>query len=105
MKILLSLIILCTLVALSYGECFLKHLQPGTQDGCIDPYDKSEHPFGSKWNTAKCMECSCNPDILQCCTTYGGVVSVPGCAAVVDPKTCKYKFYKADDPSKPCFKL
>ncbi|XP_034974746.2 small serum protein 2-like [Zootoca vivipara] len=70
---------------------------------CTDPYDGSKHPLGSKWNTAECMECTCSRSGMECCTRYGGTAEVEGCKAVVNPKTCKYEFYKLDDPSKPCF--
>ncbi|XP_060107138.1 small serum protein 2-like isoform X2 [Heteronotia binoei] len=76
---------------------------PHTFYVCIDPYNGSKQAFGSKWNTSECMTCSCDHEGLGCCTRYGGVAFVPGCKATVDKEAHEYKFYKANDPSKPCF--
>ncbi|KAL8174031.1 UNVERIFIED_CONTAM: hypothetical protein K2H54_036999 [Gekko kuhli] len=103
MKVLLSLTVFYIMVALSHEACFFERLEPGTKDGCIDLYNGSKHPFGSKWNTSECMTCRCDYEGLECCSRYGGVVFVPGCKAVEDTKTCEYKLSKANDPSKPCF--
>ncbi|XP_044293588.1 uncharacterized protein LOC123027158 [Varanus komodoensis] len=86
-KVLLSLAIAGLLLALCEGACFSEKLSHKAK-GCVDKYDGSKHPFGSTWNTAKCMQCRCARYEMTCCTRYGGVVHVPGCTAVVDPKTC-----------------
>ncbi|KAJ6653145.1 hypothetical protein lerEdw1_010107 [Lerista edwardsae] len=110
MKVLLSLTVLCLTLALAQGACFHSLLKAELNedgklvmpDGCTDPYDKTMHPFGSAWDTAECMHCDCAKDGLQCCTRYGGVVSVPGCKAVLDEEACKYVLYKEDDPTALC---
>uniref|UniRef100_A0A8D2JFP3 Uncharacterized protein n=1 Tax=Varanus komodoensis TaxID=61221 RepID=A0A8D2JFP3_VARKO len=57
-------------------------------DGCVDTYTGTKYPFGAVWNTLECMQCECTKKEMSCCVRYGGVVHVPGCTAVVDPKTC-----------------
>nr|XP_060643360.1 small serum protein 5-like [Anolis sagrei ordinatus] len=69
---------------------------------CTDLYDGKKHPIGSHWNTAHCKECWCSDDGMQCCDRFGGIAVMEGCISVVDPETCKYKFYKEDDPSTLC---
>lgn len=36
-------------------------------EGCVDPYNKTRHPFGTKWDTANCLRCSCTVIRLKCC--------------------------------------
>ncbi|XP_033014924.1 small serum protein 2-like [Lacerta agilis] len=108
MKILLSLTAFSFTLALCQGYCMFSQHEAQIKDGqlpteCTDPYDGSKHPLGSEWNTAQCMECTCNESGMECCARYGGTVNVLGCKAVLNPNTCKYEFYKLDDPSKPCF--
>uniref|UniRef100_A0A670IRI9 Small serum protein 2-like n=1 Tax=Podarcis muralis TaxID=64176 RepID=A0A670IRI9_PODMU len=110
MKILLSLTALSLTLALCQGFCTFSEHKAEIKDGqpvlpteCTDLNDGSKHAFGTQWNTADCMECTCSESGMQCCSRYGGTVDVPGCKAVVNPNTCKYEFYKLDDPSKPCF--
>ncbi|XP_034976306.1 small serum protein 5 isoform X3 [Zootoca vivipara] len=110
MKILLSLTALSFTLALCQGYCMRSQHEAEIKDGqqvvpteCTDFNDGSKHPLGSKWNTAGCMECTCSGSGMECCSRYGGTAEVEGCKAVVNPKTCKYEFYKLDDPSKPCF--
>ncbi|XP_033014916.1 small serum protein 2-like isoform X3 [Lacerta agilis] len=111
MKILLSLTAFSFTLALCQGgyceysdhEAEMKDGQPVLPTECTDSYDGSKHPFGSKWNTAECMECTCDESGMDCCTRYGLIAEVPGCKAVLNPNTCEYEFYKLDDPSKPCF--
>nr|XP_056716061.1 small serum protein 2-like [Euleptes europaea] len=102
-KVLLSLTILCIAVSLSNGACFHDLPKHGIKDGCLDPYNKEKHPFGSKWNSDKCMTCTCDRTILSCCTRYTSEPHVQGCKAVLDKRTCKYKHYKVDNPSELCF--
>ncbi|XP_066495741.1 small serum protein 2-like [Tiliqua scincoides] len=72
-------------------------------DGCIDPYDKTVHQFGSVWNTTLCLSCNCEKFQLRCCTRYADVGSPLECTPVVNPETCELKLYKKDDPTKLCF--
>ncbi|KAJ6653139.1 hypothetical protein lerEdw1_010101 [Lerista edwardsae] len=69
---------------------------------CIDKFDNSKYLVGSKWNTEHCLNCQCSKNGRKCCTRYGGFVDVPGCIAVGDPKTCKYKLFDEEDPTKLC---
>ncbi|XP_042331655.1 small serum protein 2-like [Sceloporus undulatus] len=103
MKVLLVLSILSFSLALCHAACFFNPLEKEANGVCTDLYDGTKHPIGSEWNTADCLQCWCRDNGMECCHRYGGVVSVEGCTAVVDPETCKYKFYKNDDPSKPCY--
>ncbi|XP_061448700.1 small serum protein 5-like [Rhineura floridana] len=111
MKILLSVTVLSFTLALCHGACFsvkhkveIKDGEPVFPTECTDLYDGSKHPFGSAWNTAKCLTCRCyeNGSGMSCCDRYGGVAVVEGCVTVKDPETCQYKFHKKGDPSKPC---
>ncbi|KAJ6653212.1 hypothetical protein lerEdw1_009998, partial [Lerista edwardsae] len=110
-KVLLSLTVLCLTLALVHGSClYSRHVGELTEDGklvmpagCIDPYDKSLHPFGSTWNTGDCLSCDCEHYGMNCCIRYHSVGRVPGCTAVLDPETCTYLFYKEDDPTALCF--
>nr|XP_028596893.1 small serum protein 5-like [Podarcis muralis] len=84
MKILLSLTALSLTLALCQGFCTFSEHKAEIKDGkpvlpteCTDPYDGSKHPFGSKWNTAQCMECTCSERGVGCCSRYGGTVDVP----------------------------
>ncbi|XP_062817321.1 small serum protein 2-like [Anolis carolinensis] len=109
MNALFRLGVLCVVLAVCHGACFRSLHELVIEDGklvepvCVDVYDMSKHPIGDSWNTAQCMECHCGTDEMECCTRYGGIADMPGCKAVVDETTCKYKFYKKNDPSKPCF--
>ncbi|XP_034263422.1 small serum protein 2-like [Pantherophis guttatus] len=107
MKLLLSLIVLCTIFSLCYGFCTVEIIKPKIVNGkkveeCIDSSDGSVHPVGSKWNSKNCMECYCSADQIGCCSRYGGPMSIEGCISKEDPETCTYKFYKIDNPSIPC---
>nr|XP_020636062.1 small serum protein 2-like [Pogona vitticeps] len=107
MRFCLSLTLLCISMALCDGAClydlFEGDKENAKRNGCVDPYDGKKHLFGSTWNTDGCLRCECSEARMTCCTRYGGPVIVEGCTAIVDRETCEYKFYKEDDPSKPCF--
>ncbi|XP_054854518.1 small serum protein 5-like [Eublepharis macularius] len=110
MKVLPILTVLCITLALCHGACLVAPPQLTIKDGkivdpdgCVDPFDGSKHPFQSEWNTENCHICYCDSKgEVQCCSRYGSIAVAEGCKAVVDPETCTYKFYKADDPSTPC---
>ncbi|XP_033014920.1 small serum protein 3-like isoform X3 [Lacerta agilis] len=74
MKILLSLIALSFTLALCQGYCHgvvqYEDDQPVLFTECTDPYDGSKHPLGSKWNTAECMECTCDERKMECCVRW-----------------------------------
>ncbi|XP_048369010.1 small serum protein 5-like isoform X1 [Sphaerodactylus townsendi] len=109
-KVFLILTISYITLAMCHGACFqsapelaIKDGQLVKPDSCVDPQDESKHALGSSWNSTNCMGCNCNDEgEVQCCSRYGGLAVVEGCKGVVDPETCEYKFYKADDPSAPC---
>ncbi|XP_032084763.1 small serum protein 5-like [Thamnophis elegans] len=109
MRVFFSLIVLCFMLATCQGACFMVMFEPQLINGkvvwptkCVDPYDRKEHPIGSKWNTDECMRCECLKDGMSCCHRYGGIAVVEGCKTVVNPVTCKPEFYRNDDPSKRC---
>ncbi|KAJ7305242.1 hypothetical protein JRQ81_011154 [Phrynocephalus forsythii] len=110
MNTLITLSILCFTLALCHGFCFRERPKLEFKDGkfvipntCVDKYDGTEHLVGSAWNTGECMKCECTKGGMSCCSRYGGIAKVEGCEAVRDPETCTYKFFKNNDPSKPCF--
>ncbi|XP_067326707.1 small serum protein 5-like [Anolis sagrei] len=106
MKLLLILVVLSFSLTLCYAACFLAPFETEGKEEkpnvCTDLYDGKKHPIGSHWNTAHCQECWCSDDGMQCCDRFGGIAVMEGCISVVDPETCKYKFYKEDDPSTLC---
>ncbi|KAH0623082.1 hypothetical protein JD844_031011 [Phrynosoma platyrhinos] len=110
MNALFCLSVICAALAVCHGSCFMEKHEAVIKNGqlvvpkmCVDKYDGSKHPIGKRWNTADCMECDCDATGMQCCTRYSGLAHIEGCTGKVDKKTCQYKYFKADDPSKPCF--
>ncbi|XP_026570973.1 beta-microseminoprotein [Pseudonaja textilis] len=109
MRVFFSLIVFSFMLATCQAACFMEAFEPYFMNGkevwpnkCVDRYDGKEHPIGSKWNTDDCLECECLKVGMSCCHRYGGIAKVEGCKAVINPKTCKYEFYRLDDPSKRC---
>nr|BBV14778.1 small serum protein-6 [Protobothrops flavoviridis] len=109
MRVFFSLVIVSFMLVTCQGACFFDPFKPQLIDGkevwptkCVDPYDKENHPIGSEWNTANCMECECLKTGLSCCHRYGGTAKMEGCKTVINPITCKHEFYRLDDPSKRC---
>ncbi|KAG8141210.1 hypothetical protein E2320_006864 [Naja naja] len=109
MKVFFSLIIFSLILATCQGACFTWGFEAEIKDGkpvvphtCLDRNDQREHLFGSTWNTADCLRCSCSKYGMHCCHRYGGISGVEGCTSVVNPMTCEYEHYKIDDPSQRC---
>ncbi|XP_053125806.1 uncharacterized protein LOC128333819 [Hemicordylus capensis] len=108
-KLLFSLALFCLALPLSHAGCFTTLFNPELKDGiwvfpdgCADPYDRTQHPVGSMWNSAHCKRCVCGRGEMECCDRFGGIAHYAGCGGFVDPETCRYKFYRLDDPSKLC---
>ncbi|XP_062817320.1 small serum protein 5-like [Anolis carolinensis] len=106
MKLLLILAVSSFSLALCHAACFVAPIETEGKEGkpnvCTDVYDAKTYPIGSQWNTAHCKECWCSDNGMVCCDRFGGIAVMEGCISVVDPETCKYKFYKEDDPSTLC---
>ncbi|XP_060107765.1 small serum protein 2-like [Heteronotia binoei] len=111
MNVLLSLSVLCITLALCQAACFtvppkvdIRNGVLVTQSRCKDLYNRQNYQSGSEWNTAHCLRCSCHGGTMECCNRFGGVAHPPpGCKALVNPKTCRYEFYRIKAPSKSCF--
>uniref|UniRef100_A0A8C3RZF3 Beta-microseminoprotein n=1 Tax=Chelydra serpentina TaxID=8475 RepID=A0A8C3RZF3_CHESE len=108
MKTLFCLTVLCASLAVCHGACYLMNNDAQIKEGelvrgCVDHFDKSEHPIGATWNSHQCLSCTCEETTISCCTRYGGVVKAPeGCEAILDEEQCEYKIHKKNDPSAPC---
>uniref|UniRef100_A0A8D0DNS8 Uncharacterized protein n=1 Tax=Salvator merianae TaxID=96440 RepID=A0A8D0DNS8_SALMN len=109
MKVLLGLTVLLIAVDFSCGGCFsvlrTSKIINGVvviPDYCTDIYDGGRHEPRSVWNTKHCLGCSCGTKTMRCCTRYGRDPQLRGCKTVLDEEECVYKFYRLDDPTKPC---
>uniref|UniRef100_A0A8D0C6G6 Uncharacterized protein n=1 Tax=Salvator merianae TaxID=96440 RepID=A0A8D0C6G6_SALMN len=109
MKVLLGLMALLFIVDFCWGACFIAKHEAVIKNGklafskeCTDEHDGTKYSIGSVWNTTKCMRCECHENEMECCTRYGGTTKKKDCKTVLDEETCEYKFYRLDDPSKPC---
>ncbi|KAK2899010.1 hypothetical protein Q8A67_010428 [Cirrhinus molitorella] len=88
MKCLALVLVFCAFVSLSDSACFTDLLKRGAKQ-CVDRYDKSRHPVGSKWINGECVSCTCSPGRMQCCNAMGHVTSITkGC--IVKPVSLHY---------------
>ncbi|XP_062913042.1 beta-microseminoprotein-like [Mobula hypostoma] len=107
MKLLLCITLLLLAAQLSESVCTLHQRIPlnGTleQNSCIDPYDGALHPVGETWIDPVCMRCSCNIDATSCCSTYPTPRGYSeDCAALFNPRECRYRVYRKDNPAIEC---
>ncbi|XP_061623341.1 beta-microseminoprotein-like [Phyllopteryx taeniolatus] len=90
--------LICAVLSLANGHCFLKQVEPGATD-CFDEADNKRYPVGSSWRNSECMDCTCS----SCCAAYGTPTRFPDdCVSVFDKAACKYRVHKIDDPSVEC---
>ncbi|KAM7154277.1 small serum protein 5-like isoform 2-T2 [Macrochelys suwanniensis] len=74
MKTLFCLTVLCASLAVCHGACYLMNNDAQIKEGelvrgCVDHFDKSEHPIGATWNSHQCLSCTCEETTISCCTS------------------------------------
>ncbi|XP_051897179.1 beta-microseminoprotein-like isoform X1 [Pristis pectinata] len=101
MKLLLCIALLFLAAQLSESGCILRR-KDATAD-CIDPFDGSVHPVRQSWLDSVCRRCRCGEEFAECCPTVPTPVGYPeDCVALFNPRRCRYRVSKKNDPSIEC---
>ncbi|XP_039593930.1 beta-microseminoprotein-like [Polypterus senegalus] len=91
---------------LCHGQCMTAPLRPDPATGklpkgCRD--DKGVlHPFGSRWNSKDCYDCSCDRSGAHCCNLVPTYFGLPESCKVVVNKDCTHKLVNTKGPDSDC---
>uniref|UniRef100_A0AAY4DI02 Beta-microseminoprotein n=1 Tax=Denticeps clupeoides TaxID=299321 RepID=A0AAY4DI02_9TELE len=91
-----AVLLLFALFPLAHGACFNNPKAPEIKEVCQDSEDKTYHVLNTYWRNSKCMDCSCRPYGVSCC-------SIPAdCDVEYNNRTCTFEVVKSIKPSTPC---